>query len=182
MAVATVKRISIGGMTCAGCVATVENALKAVPGVSEASVNFAEHTASVSGDVPSAALVAAVRQAGYEAAELRGADDEQAKESAELNHYRTLLRKFIVAALVGVPLFVAEPLGWLPMLDMSGGRLFWLIIGGVFLLVCAFALSSTMGNSARSALDLAATNPAPNGAMAAAAPIAESAMPVQSLR
>ncbi len=45
---------------------------------------------------------------------------------------------------------------------------FWLIVGGVFLLVCAFALSSTLGNPARSALDLAATNPAPNGAMAAA--------------
>jgi len=139
MAVATVKRISIGGMTCAGCVATVENALKAVPGVSEASVNFAEHTASVSGDVPSAALVAAVRQVGYEAAELRGADDEQAKESAELNHYRTLLRKFIVAALVGAPLFVAEPLGWLPMLDTPGGRLFWLVIGVATLFVLVYS-------------------------------------------
>jgi len=139
MAVATVKRISIGGMTCAGCVATVENALKAVPGVSEASVNFAEHTASVSGDVPSAALVAAVRQAGYEAAELRGADDEQAKESAELKHYRVLLRKFIVAALVGVPLFVAEPLGWLPMLDTPGGRLFWLVIGVATLFVLVYS-------------------------------------------
>lgn len=45
---------------------------------------------------------------------------------------------------------------------------FWLIIGGIFLLVCALALSKTLGGSAGSNLDLAADNPAPNGAMASA--------------
>ena len=40
-------RLSIGGMSCAGCVATVEKALQGVDGVQEASVNFADHTASV---------------------------------------------------------------------------------------------------------------------------------------
>jgi Cu+-exporting ATPase len=135
----TVVRLSISGMTCAGCVATVENALKGLPGVSAASVNFAEHTARVTGDVPSAALIAAVRQAGYEAAELRGAEDEQEKEAAKRRHYRALLRKFIVAALVGAPLFVAEPLGWLPMLDTPGGRLFWLVIGVATLFVLIYS-------------------------------------------
>ena len=53
-------RLSISGMSCAGCVATVENALKNVPGVTEAAVNFAEHTATVHGNVDPKALVAAV--------------------------------------------------------------------------------------------------------------------------
>lgn len=132
-------RLSISGMTCAGCVATVENALKSVPGVTEAAVNFAEHTATVSGNVDPKTLVAAVTASGYGAAELRGAEDESEKEAAELAHYRALLRKFIAASVVGAPLFVAEPLGWLPMLDTASGRLFWLAIGVITLWVLIYA-------------------------------------------
>ena len=39
--------LSVGGMSCAGCVATVEKALQGVTGVEEANVNFADHTATV---------------------------------------------------------------------------------------------------------------------------------------
>jgi len=42
-------RLSIAGMSCAGCVASVEKALQSVEGVEEALVNFAEHTADVTG-------------------------------------------------------------------------------------------------------------------------------------
>src|SRR4030067_755856 len=87
-----VRRFSISGMSCAGCVATVENALKNVPGVIEAAVNFAEHTATVRGSVDSKALVAAVTASGYGAAELRGAEDGSEKEAAERGAYRALLR------------------------------------------------------------------------------------------
>lgn len=132
-------RLSISGMSCAGCVATVENALKTVPGVTEAAVNFAEHTATVQGNVDAKALEAAVTAAGYGAAELRGVEDESEKEAAELAHYRSLWRKFIAAAAVGAPLFIAEPLGLLPMLDMPGGRIFWLLIGVATLWVLVYA-------------------------------------------
>jgi P-type Cu+ transporter len=40
-------RLSIMGMSCAGCVSTVEGALAAVPGVVSVSVNFADHSAMV---------------------------------------------------------------------------------------------------------------------------------------
>src|SRR3569623_1592439 len=53
------NRYSIGGMTCAGCVAAVETALRTVPGVDAALVNFAERTAEVSGVAPPAAVIAA---------------------------------------------------------------------------------------------------------------------------
>ncbi|WP_293712124.1 heavy metal translocating P-type ATPase [Stenotrophomonas sp. UBA7606] len=58
----------IEGMTCASCVGRVERALKAVPGVSQASVNLATERASVQtdGSVPREALLQAVRKAGYE--------------------------------------------------------------------------------------------------------------------
>ncbi len=64
-------RLSVSGMSCAGCVRTVENALQGVPGVAVATVNFAEHTALVRGGVSADALVQAVKDAGYEAAELK---------------------------------------------------------------------------------------------------------------
>jgi P-type Cu+ transporter len=60
--------IDIGGMTCASCVARVEKAIKAVPGVVDASVNLATERAAVKGrDLDLRSIVAAVEQAGYEA-------------------------------------------------------------------------------------------------------------------
>ena len=55
------------GMSCASCVGRVERALKAVPGVEAAAVNLATESATVQGQgVAPAALVAAIRKAGYE--------------------------------------------------------------------------------------------------------------------
>jgi Cu+-exporting ATPase len=62
-------RLPIEGMTCASCVARVEKALKAVPGVGSAEVNLATETATVTlaaGARPES-LVDAVHKAGYEA-------------------------------------------------------------------------------------------------------------------
>ena len=62
-------RLPIEGMTCASCVSRVERALQRVPGVAKAEVNLATETATVAlTDGASAeSLVAAVRDAGYEA-------------------------------------------------------------------------------------------------------------------
>jgi Cu+-exporting ATPase len=59
----------IRGMTCASCVARVEKALRAVPGVQDASVNMATEKASVRGaQLDAGAVIGAVERAGYEAA------------------------------------------------------------------------------------------------------------------
>ena len=61
--------ISVGGMTCASCVARVEKALSKVPGVVSASVNLATESAriQVQGDASMEAMLRrAVRDAGYE--------------------------------------------------------------------------------------------------------------------
>ena len=118
-------RFSIGGMSCAGCVGTVEDAIKSVTGVSESSVNFAEHTATVSGNVDAEVVIKAVVDAGYEAALLQGEEAEEEKAEAELVHYRKLLRKFIVAAVVGAPLFVSGVMGVMPGLATREEQGFW---------------------------------------------------------
>ena len=60
--------LPVTGMTCAGCVRRVEQAIAAVPGVSEVSVNLATNRARVVVDpttAGTAAVVEAVRRAGY---------------------------------------------------------------------------------------------------------------------
>ncbi|HEB55128.1 MAG TPA: copper-translocating P-type ATPase [Gammaproteobacteria bacterium] len=132
-------RLSIAGMSCAGCVASVEKAMQTVDGADEVLVNFAEHTADVTGTASVEDLVTAVRQAGYDAAELRGIDDESQKEAAEMAHYRALLRKAGVAFALGGPLFIAGMLGLLPPLDNTPGRQFWAIAGILTLGVMIYA-------------------------------------------
>ena len=60
--------IGVGGMSCASCVAAVERALAAVPGVRHAAVNLAAERGSVQYDPTAAtpaALVRAVAEAGF---------------------------------------------------------------------------------------------------------------------
>ena len=61
---------NILGMTCASCVARVEKALLAVPGVRTANVNIATESATATTDTGVGAdpLMAAVRKAGYDVA------------------------------------------------------------------------------------------------------------------
>ncbi|HWQ38338.1 MAG TPA: heavy metal translocating P-type ATPase [Burkholderiales bacterium] len=69
MKTANLIKLPIEGMTCASCVARVEKALNSVPGVGSAEVNLATETATVNlaeGASPES-LVAAVRDAGYDA-------------------------------------------------------------------------------------------------------------------
>ena len=63
-------RLRVEGMGCDGCVASVREALQAVPGVTRAEVDLQHGTAEVDVVPPiePASLVAAVDAAGYEAA------------------------------------------------------------------------------------------------------------------
>ena len=63
-------RLRIEGMGCDGCVAAVDEALRALPGVSRVRIDLAAGTAEVEVERPidRAALVAAVDGAGYDAA------------------------------------------------------------------------------------------------------------------
>ncbi len=63
--------LELKGMTCEGCAATIEKALRGVPGVSAATVSYEKSQAVVlvptGREVPRDAILEAVRQAGYEA-------------------------------------------------------------------------------------------------------------------
>lgn len=129
-------RLSIGGMMCAGCVSSVEEALGGVDGVSKVQVNLGERTAIVSGDAVVINLQAAVKKAGFEAAELISLADEAKKENRELQAYHTLWWRAIVAGAIGFGLFASMLAGILP--DLESGRIFWSFISIVTLLVLIF--------------------------------------------
>jgi len=132
-------QLLIGGMSCAGCVASVERILQAVPGVDNAAVNFAEHTAGVTGSVGVQALIDAVVAGGYEAAELKGTTDEAAeKEAAEFAYYRSLLKKALVAGVVAAPLMGMMLFDVMPVLE-GGGRAFWAMVAVASLFVMVYS-------------------------------------------
>ncbi|MBI5368211.1 MAG: copper-translocating P-type ATPase [Planctomycetes bacterium] len=98
-----VVRLAVRGMTCASCLARVEAALAAAPGVVHAEVNLATETALaevVAGGATPAELAAAVGKVGYTAEavdEERGAEREERVRQAEV---RDLAWKTGVAALI----------------------------------------------------------------------------------
>ena len=99
--------IAIEGMHCAACIAKVEKALKAVPGVLEASVNISTEQAIVTYDEPLAgvgALHRAIVDAGYEpmvAVESREARIA-AQEEAHRLELSQLKRKIVVSTIVSL--------------------------------------------------------------------------------
>ena len=132
-------RLSIMGMRCAGCVSAVETALRSVPGVESADVNFADHTARVLGEVDAQVLKGAVNDAGYEAAVMEDLEDSSAQDALDEERYRSLLKKTAVAAALGVPLMLGAHLNWFPMLGTAAGSRFWSLVSMLTLAVLYFA-------------------------------------------
>jgi Cu+-exporting ATPase len=108
--------ISIQGMTCASCVLRVEKALKAVSGVSAATVNLATERAHIDWatelsdpkDV-SLKVLAAVHKAGYEASVLeQHAAPSSAEADARALETNALLRALWVSLALTLPIFLVE--------------------------------------------------------------------------
>ena len=139
--------ISVSGMTCASCAGRVERALRAVPGVVDASVNLVTERATVyahGSAVAPAALVAAVEKAGYGAA----ANDVTPKAGAAPESWQIALAAVLtlplivpmLAALAGVHLMLP---GWLQFLLATPVQ-FW--IGARFYGAAWKALRAGSGN------------------------------------
>jgi Cu+-exporting ATPase len=103
----------VGGMTCASCVARVEEALSGVPGVISANVNLASEKATVEyiEGTEIASLRRAVREAGYEL----GPEAETLEDvtTASQREIRNVRNRFILAAVLGSIILILS-LPWSP--------------------------------------------------------------------
>lgn len=104
-------QLGVGGMSCASCVAHVERALRAVPGVFEASVNLATERASVralAGPELLPNLCRAVAGAGYEPRALDTGASAADHERSQHDERRSLSVRLAVAATLTAPVFILE--------------------------------------------------------------------------
>lgn len=117
--------LPITGMTCAACANRIERTLNRQPGVKKASVNFATERATIEFDpvaTNTGSLIETVRDTGYNVAIESGEEDVQ--DSLEATHaaeYKALKRRFIVAAVLSLPvLVIAMSHGSIEFLNFDG--------------------------------------------------------------
>ena len=123
-------RIPVTGMTCAACQARVQRTLQKHPGVTDATVNLMMANATISYDpaqVSPAALVAAIQGAGYGAEvpppERSAFEEQEARDAATAEEFRTLRTKAVVSGAIGLAAMVAMPwmhhYAWAPWLLLA---------------------------------------------------------------
>lgn len=132
-------RLSILGMRCAGCVSAVEGALTGVTGVSEVTVNFADHSAQVKGQADPEQLKQAVKDAGFDAAIIEGMEDPAEQEQQEHQRYLQLMQKAKVAGSFGAFLMLLDMMSWMPDMGSSTGKVFWPIVAVITLGILAYS-------------------------------------------
>jgi len=108
----TETTLTVQGMTCASCVSTVEEALAALDGVVEASVNLATDRVTVRyvpGTVEPADFSSAIRDAGYDVVETEdAADRSDIEKQARDEEKQSMKRRFFWALAFTLPVFVLE--------------------------------------------------------------------------
>ncbi len=103
--------LGVAGMTCASCVAHVEKAVKAVPGVNAAVVNLATERVSVrhlAGVASIENLEVAIRSAGYEPHRLSDDASIDREREARERELTGLRRATFIAAALTLPVFLIE--------------------------------------------------------------------------
>ena len=97
------------GMSCASCAARVNKTLNGLPGVYQATVNYATAVAQVEYNpevCSDATLQAAVQDAGYDLLVDTGEDAADKAEEIRLTRYRKIKRRTVAALLLSLPIMV----------------------------------------------------------------------------
>lgn len=131
----------ITDMRCASCVKAIETALQKVNGVEQASVNFAERTATIYGDVNIQTLIKSVKAAGYTATSPKLDSDSTKRLSATdqtKQEFQQELQKTWIAFAISIPIMALSMSGRMPSIDTVAGRFSWSIVGIAALVVLLY--------------------------------------------
>lgn len=153
-----IRRFAVTGASCAGCVRKIENGLAKLEGIDSASLNFADRSLCVAGDLSGEAIIAAVESIGYGATEQTHSslqELEAEKDRAALRERRTLQLRSAAALLPGIAM-----MGW----GLGGGgmmvstpeqQLGWGMVGLVAALAMAYSGRAIFATGWRSARHMA---------------------------
>ncbi len=99
------KKFNVSGMTCAACVAHVENAVKKIDGVKSVSVSLLTNSMIVDFSSPASdgQIITAVNKAGFSAI-LVGQENADKEKNAP-NEFKQLLKRLLLSLSVLIPLF-----------------------------------------------------------------------------
>ena len=106
--------LKLRGMSCASCATSIESAIRAVPGVSDSSVNFGVEQATVTYDPQKTDIEdiqRAVEEAGYSAFPLQPemvTGDEDAEKVARSRESRDLQRKVVTGGVISILLVLGS--------------------------------------------------------------------------
>ncbi|WP_261815420.1 heavy metal translocating P-type ATPase [Vibrio gallicus] len=128
--------LSLEGVSCAGCVNTIQKAVESVDGVDSVLINFANRTAEVTTTTTAHELISAIEGAGYGALEINDQGiAEQDRQRKESQQYRYKMRQSYLGLAVGVPLMLYGMLGGSMSVESSLQQWIWLAVGAVTLMV-----------------------------------------------
>lgn len=136
------QELIIEGAGCASCVGKIEKALKRVTGVTDASMNFAQRTATISGNTNTSELIKAVEKAGYNAKSSQDASENELldeKEKVDRGYYKKLMREMTMALVLGIPLMIYSIVVDELTVATTTERIVWLAVGFLTLGVMYFS-------------------------------------------
>lgn len=124
--------LSLSGVTCASCVASIEKVLNQLDGVESISINFANRSAQIQGSKTPKALIEAIESIGYGATLIE--DQAQAnaqKMKQEAREYKNKVKQSWLGLGLGIPLMLYGLLGGSMTIASTSQQVIWLAVGMV---------------------------------------------------
>ncbi|KEA64004.1 Lead, cadmium, zinc and mercury transporting ATPase [Marinobacterium lacunae] len=119
-----IYQFALKQVSCAGCVRSIEKALGRTQGIQEYSINFADRTASIQADLEPAAVIDVIEDAGYGAELVEDEEDHSRRAAQEEAHYRSTLRRALIALGIGSLLMLLMLTDSMPSVDTPVGLVF----------------------------------------------------------
>jgi Cu2+-exporting ATPase len=102
------KQFPVLEMSCAACATSVESLLSNTPGIEQASVNYANHSASITWDnsiITPIDIQNALRGIGYDII-IEEENAQEIQEASQLNYYKEIKSRTIWSAIFSVPVVI----------------------------------------------------------------------------
>ena len=113
------EQYTVTGMSCAACTARVEKAVSGVKGVTSCSVSLLTNSMGVEGTASAEEIIAAVRDAGYEASLKNGNKDQTTRLSSDEDALKDRETPVLKKRLITSPGF------WIVLMYVSMGHMMW---------------------------------------------------------